>query len=92
MTKQNEPIREADHTGWIDQGPRNEQRDSQNPDILVPPVTDHGTVTNLRFSFSDAHMRLEEGGWAREVTNRELPASHDMAGGRKYVSKARCLS
>ena len=80
MTKQNEPIREADHTGWIDQGPRNEQRDRQNPNILVPPVTDHGTVTNLRFSFSDAHMRLEEGGWAREVTNRELPASHDMAG------------
>jgi len=80
MTKQNEPIRSADQTGWLDQGPRNRERDLQNPDILVPPTTDHGTITNLRFSFSDAHMRLEEGGWAREVTNRELPASHDMAG------------
>ncbi|MFC6177445.1 oxalate decarboxylase family bicupin [Companilactobacillus huachuanensis] len=80
MTKQNEPIRQADQTGWLDQGPRNVQRDLENPDILVPPTTDHGTIANLRFSFSDAHMRLEEGGWAREVTNRELPASHDMAG------------
>lgn len=80
MTKQNEPIRQADQTGWVDQGPRNVQRDLENPDILVPPTTDHGTIANLRFSFSDAHMRLEEGGWAREVTNRELPASHDMAG------------
>jgi len=80
MTKANEPIRDADQTGWLDQGPRNVQRDLENPDILVPPTTDHGTITNLRFSFSDAHMRLEEGGWAREVTNRELPASHDMAG------------
>lgn len=75
-----EPIRNADNTGWIDQGPRNLARDRQNPDILVPPTTDNGTLPNMRFSFSDAHQRLEEGGWAREVTNRELPASHDLAG------------
>jgi len=29
MTKQNEPIRQADQTGWVDQGPRNVQRDSE---------------------------------------------------------------
>ena len=80
MTEKKEPIRNVDQTGWIDQGPRNYQRDLQNPDLLVPPTTDHGTVANLRFSFSDAHMRLESGGWTREVTNRELPASHDLAG------------
>jgi len=78
--KKVEPQREADNSGWIDRGPRNYQRDLQNPDLLVPPITDHGTVANLRFSFSDAHMRIEEGGWTREVTNRELPASHDLAG------------
>ena len=75
-----EPERTADNAGWIDRGPRNYERDLQNPDLLVPPITDHGTVSNLRFSFSDAHMRIEEGGWTREVTNRELPASHDLAG------------
>lgn len=78
--KKVEPQRSEDQGGWIDKGPRNYQRDLQNPDLLVPPVTDNGTVANLRFSFSDAHMRIEEGGWTREVTNRELPASHDMAG------------
>ena len=62
-----QPIRESDGKGWIDHGPRNITRDLENPDVLVPPPTDRGTIPNLRFSFSDAHMRLEEGGWAREV-------------------------
>lgn len=75
-----EPIRESDGRGWIDHGPRNYNRDLENPDILVPPATDRGTLSNLRFSFSDAHQRLEEGGWAREITNRELPASMDVTG------------
>lgn len=34
----------------------------------------------MRFSYSDVHNRLEEGGWAREVTNRELPISDQVAG------------
>jgi hypothetical protein len=45
--------------GGTDPGPRNLMRDAQNPDLLVPPSTDHGTLPNLRFSFSDAHVRLE---------------------------------
>jgi oxalate decarboxylase len=66
--------------GGTDAGPRNLTLDRQNPDILVPPATDHGTLPNLRFSFSDAHMRLERGGWTRQVTVRELPVSKDIAG------------
>jgi oxalate decarboxylase len=61
-------------------GPRNPPREAQNPDILRPPPTDHGSMPNLRFSFSDAHMKLREGGWSREVTQRELPISTTMAG------------
>lgn len=75
-----QPVRGADNKGWLDLGPRDIVRDRENPDILVPPVTDHGTMGNMRFSFSDAHQRLEQGGWAREVTNRELPSSLDVAG------------
>ncbi len=70
----------VDGKGATDPGPRNIARDRQNPDILVPPQTDHGTLPNMRFSFSDAHNRLEAGGWAREVTVRELPIATKMAG------------
>jgi oxalate decarboxylase len=66
--------------GGTDPGPRNVELDQQNPDILVPPSTDHGTLPNLRFSFSDAHMRQETGGWTRQVTARELGVSKDIAG------------
>jgi oxalate decarboxylase len=45
-----------------------------------PPPTDAGSVPNLRFSFADAHRRLEPGGWAREVTQRELPIATSLAG------------
>jgi oxalate decarboxylase len=66
--------------GGTEPGPRNLERDRQNRDMLVPPSTDHGTLPNLRFSFSDAHMRLETGGWTRQVTARELGVSKDIAG------------
>jgi len=66
--------------GGSDPGPRNLTRDRQNADLLVPPSTDHGTLPNLRFSFSDAHMRLESGGWTRQVTVRELGISKNIAG------------
>jgi oxalate decarboxylase len=66
--------------GGTDPGPRNLMRDRQNPDILVPPSTDQGTVPNLRFSFSDAHVRLTPGGWTRQVTVREFGVSKSIAG------------
>ena len=66
--------------GGSDPGPRNLTRDRENPDLLVPPSSDHGTLPNLRFSFSDAHARLESGGWTRQVTVRELGISKDIAG------------
>lgn len=48
--------------------------------MLVPPVTDSGTVPNLKFSFSDTHMLLKHGGWSREITARELPVATTLAG------------
>jgi oxalate decarboxylase len=75
-----QPQRPGHGHGGSDPGPRNLTHDRQNPDLLVPPSTDHGTLPNLRFSFSDAHMRLESGGWARQVTVRELGISKNIAG------------
>ncbi|GAA0420504.1 oxalate decarboxylase OxdC [Acrocarpospora corrugata] len=66
--------------GGTDTGPRNIELDLQNPDMLTPPETDHGTLPNMKFSFSMAHTRLEEGGWTREITQRELPIATTLAG------------
>jgi oxalate decarboxylase len=73
-----QPIRGND--GGTDPGPRNILLDRQNPDILTPPRTDAGTIPNLKFSFSLAHNRLLTGGWARQVTTRELPIATTLAG------------
>ena len=58
QTNESVPQPERHGEGTTDPGPRNILRDRQNPDLLVPPPTDHGTLPNLRFSFADAHMRL----------------------------------
>jgi oxalate decarboxylase len=73
-----EPIQ--GNVGGTDPGPRNVELDRQNPDILTPPRTDHGTLPNLKFSFGMAHNRLQGAGWARQVTMRELPAATTLAG------------
>ena len=60
----------------------------ENPDLLVPPATDAGTMPNLKYSFDAAHNRLLSGGWAREVTVRELPG-RDRARRRQHAPQAR---
>jgi oxalate decarboxylase len=61
-------------------GPTNPTREAENPDTLVPPRVDHGTMANLRWSFADSHMHLSEGGWGRQTTARELPIATEVAG------------
>jgi oxalate decarboxylase len=61
-------------------GPRNRPVELQNPDLLVPPSTDAGTIPNLKYSYAAAHNRVLSGGWAREVTVRELPIATELAG------------
>ena len=61
-------------------GPTNPSREAENPDTLAPPRVDHGTMANMRWSFADSHMHLEEGGWGRQTTARELPSAPEIAG------------
>jgi oxalate decarboxylase len=74
---QTQPIR--DNQGASILGPTNPPREAQDPDLLVPPRTDHGTLPNLRWSFADSHNHLSEGGWARQTTIRELPSATEIA-------------
>ena len=59
---------------------RNPGLERENPDGLVAPDTDAGTIPNLKFSYADAHNRVLSGGWAREITTRELPVSTEISG------------
>lgn len=77
MTDVIEPIRGS--KGATILGPRNSAVERQNPDILLPPETDHGGIPNLKFPFAMAHNRLEDGGWAREVTCREMGSMQELA-------------
>jgi oxalate decarboxylase len=61
-------------------GPRNVPIERQNPDVLISPVTDAGTIPNLKWPFAMSRNRVLTGGFARETTARELPISTEIAG------------
>jgi oxalate decarboxylase len=71
-------------------GPTNPAREAQNLDRLAPPRTDHGTLPNLKWSFADCHNKLEEGGWARQTTVREMPIATALACVNMPWRRARC--
>lgn len=54
------PWRNGDGASMM--GPRNKDRERQNPDMIRPPSTDHGSMLNMRWSFADSHVRIEVGG------------------------------
>src|SRR5271166_4796049 len=67
--------------GRSDPGPANPPLDSQNPDSIWPPSTDSKSlVPTFKYPFGIGHKRMQEGGWSREVTVRELPVSKSIAG------------
>jgi oxalate decarboxylase len=74
--------RSADHhlSNETEPGPNNTALDKQNPDSVWAPTTDAGGQPPFKYSFSLSHKRLEEGGWTRQVTVRDLPISKKMAG------------
>ncbi len=77
-TKYGDPAQKDKATS--DPGPTNAPIDAQNPGSFSPPPTDAGQVQTFKYPFSFAHKRLEDGGWSREVTVRELAVSKTLAG------------
>jgi oxalate decarboxylase len=76
------PIRSADHHLINESQPvqNNDPLDKENPNSVWAPATDAGGQPPFKYSFSLSHKRLEEGGWTRQVTVRDLPISKKMAG------------
>jgi hypothetical protein len=68
------PIRGSEGAEII--GPRNADRERQNPFTVRSPASDHGTMPNLKWSFADSHMRIEERGWARDSSRAPNFESH----------------
>ncbi|CZT08669.1 probable oxalate decarboxylase [Rhynchosporium agropyri] len=71
------PIRKGQGASIL--GPWNWERSRQNADLVRPPSTDRGNMANMRWSFADSHVRMEEGGWTRQTTVRELGTSVELA-------------
>jgi oxalate decarboxylase len=63
-----------------DPGPQNKVLDGQFPNSTMPPATDHGEVENFWFPFGAANKRVQNGGWTRQVTVKELPIAKSLAG------------
>lgn len=61
---------------------QNVELQRQNPDLLAPPTTDHGTLEggNVKWPFSLSPNRLQTGGWARQQNIHQLPIATSMAG------------
>src|ERR1700722_14792686 len=74
--------RSADHhlPNESDPGVKNDPLDAENPDSVWSPATDAGGQPPFKYSFALSHKRIEEGGWTRQVTVRDLPISKKMAG------------
>ena len=70
---------ERDHSA-SNPGPVNRTLAGENPDSEMPPVADHGDAIPIWYSFDLAHRRVQDGGWTRQVTQKELPSSTDLAG------------
>ncbi|RRA49163.1 cupin domain-containing protein [Acidipila sp. EB88] len=70
------------HTGVNERqpGPDTKALDAMEMDSAYPPMTDSGGQPPFKYPFSFAHKRIEEGGWTRQVTVRDLPISKKMAG------------
>src|ERR1700728_3740804 len=77
---QNQQTENHNASNETDPGPRNLPLAKENPDSVWPPATDNGSVKPFKYSFALSRKRIENGGWTRQVTVRDLAISKDIAG------------
>lgn len=63
-----------------DPGPQNPALGKQFPSAQTPPPTDVGGQPMDRASFNNAPRRIQDGGWARQVTVEDFAISKEISG------------
>ncbi|WP_375788652.1 cupin domain-containing protein [Bradyrhizobium sp. Pha-3] len=63
-----------------DPGPQSQALGSQFPSAQTPPATDVGGMPTTWASFNNAPKRIQNGGWARQVTVDDFAISKEIAG------------
>src|ERR1700720_654822 len=63
-----------------DPGPQNPPIRDQFPSAFSPPPTDVGSMPQIWASFNNAPRRIQDGGWAREVTQADFAISTTIYG------------
>jgi oxalate decarboxylase len=63
-----------------DPGPQNPALAKQFPDVFSPPPTDVGGLPLNWASFNTASRRIQNGGWARQVTAADFAISKEISG------------
>jgi oxalate decarboxylase len=63
-----------------DPGPQNPALASQFPDAFSPPATNVGDMPLFWASFNNAPRRIQNGGWARQVTQSDFQIAEEISG------------
>lgn len=66
-------------------GPRNPIIESQFPNQIDAPGTDISTQAFFWSSFNISPRRVQQGGWAREITKQDFAISDEIAGVNMYL-------
>ena len=64
----------------VDPGPQNSALSGQFPKAFTPPATDVGDLPLFWASFNNAPRRIQDGGWARQVTQADFQISDSISG------------
>jgi oxalate decarboxylase len=70
----------ANPGGLSDPGPQNPALGSQFPSVQSPPATDVGGMPQFWASFNNASRRIQNGGWARQVTQADFAIAEAVSG------------
>jgi oxalate decarboxylase len=75
-----------------DPGPQNPAIAGQFPSAQLPPPTDVGDLPLFWASFNNAPKRVQNGGWARQVTQADFAVSETIGTLSSLFSSKRILS
>jgi oxalate decarboxylase len=79
-------VNTADHpASTLMTGPQNPALEQQFPNSVVAPATDISTQAFFWSSFNISPRRVQDGGWAREMTQQDFAIQTEIAGVNMYL-------